>query len=89
MLLFLQKTNCFRWIVPACPIAHLKTVGVFLDAFFSYLLELMMLTLRLPLPTYRFELPADPPRSPDQHVADAAGVQSAGVGSQSAGQFLR
>ena len=40
------------------------------------------------LATCRFQLPAGPPGSPVQHVADVAGVQPAGVGPQSVGQLL-
>lgn len=37
----------------------------------------------------RFKLPAAALRSPGQHVTDVTGVQSAGIGPQSAGQRVR
>lgn len=40
------------------------------------------------LDTCRLKLPAAPPGSPVQHVADVTGVQSAGAGPQGAGQLV-
>lgn len=40
------------------------------------------------LATCRVKLPAGPPGSPVQHVADVTGVQSAGARPQSAGQLI-
>lgn len=87
---FLQILNCTLWTVPVCHTAQLKTVSLQTITSFVFLSNCGFESHpRASACTRRFKLPATSPRPPGKHITDVAGVQSAGVGAQSAGERIQ
>lgn len=97
----LQILNCTLWTAPACHTAPLEIVRsqvcfiICIYAIYAYIYACdvegpwTLTSCLSTVPSCRFKLPEAPPGPPVQHVADATGVQSAGVGPQGAAQLTR